>query len=88
MFFACTDETVHDNMSGFQAHTYEAHYLAGLIAGALSEDGVIGYLANDPTNRRPPAFATPMHSHWRAKSKAAIRCCTRPATTPMKNSKR
>ncbi len=48
VFFVCTDEPAHDNMSGFQVRTYEAHYLAGLIAGALSEGGIIGYLANDP----------------------------------------
>ena len=89
VFFACTDETVHDNMSGFQARTYEAHYLAGLIAGALSEDGVIGYLANDPyqskASRLRNANAFTLGAQ---KSKAAIRCCTRLATTPMKNSKR
>ena len=89
VFFACTDETVHDNaMSGFQARTYEAHYLAGLIAGALSEDGVIGYLANDPTNRKPPAFATPMHSHWARKSQGGNPGAVRARQRPMKNSKR
>ena len=74
VFFACTDETVHDNMSGFQARTYEAHYLAGLIAGALSEDGVIGYLANDPyqskASRLRNANAFTLGAQ---KSKAAIR---------------
>ena len=89
VFFACTDETVHDNMSGFQARTYEAHYLAGLIAGALSEDGVIGYLANDPYQskasrlRNANAFTLGAQSPRRQSG-----CCTRPATTPMKNSKR
>lgn len=50
VFFACTDEAVDGNMSGYQARTYEAHYLAGLLAGALSE-GVVGYLGNDPRQR-------------------------------------
>lgn len=54
VFFACTDETVHGDMSGFQTHTYEAHYLAGLIVGALSGDGVIGYLVNDPYQSKAP----------------------------------
>ena len=83
MFFACTDETVHDNMSGFQARTYEAHYLAGLIAGALSEDGVIGYLANDPyqskASRLRNANAFTLGAQ---KSKAAIRVLYAPGNDP------
>ncbi len=47
VFFACTDETVDGNISGYEARTYEAYYLAGLLAGALSE-GVVGYLGNSP----------------------------------------
>ena len=83
VFFACTDETVHDNMSGFQARTYEAHYLAGLIAGALSEDGVIGYLANDPyqskASRLRNANAFTLGAQ---KSKAAIRVLYAPGNDP------
>ena len=83
VFFACTDETVHDNMSGFQARTYEAHYLAGLIAGALSENGVIGYLANDPyqskTSRLRNANAFTLGAQ---KSKAAIRVLYAPGNAP------
>ena len=83
VFFACTDETVHDNMSGFQARTYEAHYLAGLIAGALSENGVIGYLANDPyqskTSRLRNANAFTLGAQ---KSKAAIRVRYAPGNAP------
>lgn len=48
LFFACTDEPVDGNLSGYQARTYEAHYLAGLAAGSLSK-GVLGYVANDPS---------------------------------------
>lgn len=47
VFFACTDKDVDGNLSGYAARTYEAHYLAGLLAGALSK-GVIGYLGNGP----------------------------------------
>lgn len=47
VFFACTDEAVDGNVSGYQARTYEAHYLAGLLAGTLSH-GVVGYLGNGP----------------------------------------
>lgn len=47
LFFACTDEFVDGNLSGYQARTYEAHYLAGIAAGSLSA-GVLGYVANDP----------------------------------------
>lgn len=50
VFFACTDEAVDGNISGYQARTYEAHYLAGLLAGTLSE-GVVGYLGNAPCQR-------------------------------------
>ncbi len=46
--FVCTDETVDGDLSGFQVRTYEAHYLAGLLAGSLSQKGILGYLANDP----------------------------------------
>lgn len=45
---ACTDDTVDGDISGFQVRTYEAHYLAGLLAGLLSQKSVIGYLANNP----------------------------------------
>ncbi len=47
VFFACTDEKTEGSMSGYQVRTYEAHYLAGLLAGSLS-GGAVGYLANDP----------------------------------------
>ena len=47
VFFACTDEAVDGNISGYEARTYEAYYLAGLLAGTLSE-GVVGYLGNGP----------------------------------------
>ena len=46
-FLACTDEEADGSLSGYQVRTYEAHYLAGLLAGSLS-DGAVGYLANDP----------------------------------------
>lgn len=83
VFFACTDETVRDNMSGFQARTYEAHYLAGLIAGALSDDGVIGYLANDPyqseASRLRNANAFTLGAQ---KANAAIRVLYAPGSHP------
>ncbi len=47
VFLACTDEEAEGSLSGYQVRTYEAHYLAGLLAGSLS-DGAVGYLANDP----------------------------------------
>ena len=66
-----------------KCRTYEAHYLAGLIAGALSEDGVIGYLANDPyqskASRLRNANAFTLGAQ---KSKAAIRVLYAPGNDP------
>lgn len=47
-FFNCSGSRPYVHMSNYFGRTYEARFLSGMIAGALTKTGIVGYTATDP----------------------------------------
>ncbi|HEY0846860.1 MAG TPA: BMP family ABC transporter substrate-binding protein, partial [Noviherbaspirillum sp.] len=48
MFEHATGDRIADNMSAYEARTYEGAYLAGIVAGKVSKNGKLGFVASIP----------------------------------------
>ena len=62
-FFGISDEGAAKNSTTYFARLYQARYIAGIIAGAESKTGVLGYVTSTPnpqTNRSINAYAMGM----------------------------
>lgn len=46
-FFSCSGNRPYVNMSNYFGRTYEPRFLAGIIAGAMTQSNLIGYTATD-----------------------------------------
>ena len=46
----CSVDTSHHSVRTYYARLYEAKFLSGIVAGAMSPDGRIGYMADYPIN--------------------------------------
>ncbi|MFT8312697.1 MAG: BMP family ABC transporter substrate-binding protein [Clostridium sp.] len=49
-FFNCSDDTPYKHMSCYFGRVYEARFLTGMIAGAMTKTNIIGYSATSPTS--------------------------------------
>ncbi|MDW7660046.1 MAG: BMP family ABC transporter substrate-binding protein [Bacillota bacterium] len=47
-FFNCSGNRPYVHMTNYFGRTYEPRFLTGLIAGALTKTGIVGYTATDP----------------------------------------
>lgn len=47
-FFNCSGNRPYVHMANYFGRTYEPRFLTGLLAGALTETGIVGYTATDP----------------------------------------
>lgn len=48
VFYHCSGYKTADNMSNYFGRIYQARYLTGLVAGAMTQNGQIGYVAAHP----------------------------------------
>ncbi len=59
-FYGIFSDLEHPNLSSYSSRMYQARYLAGIVAGAQTENGKIGFVATTPTDeayRNINAFA-------------------------------
>lgn len=49
-FFNCSENRPYVHMSNYFGRTYEPRFITGLIAGAMSQTGIIGYTATKPSS--------------------------------------
>ncbi len=48
-FFNCSEYKPYTHVSNYYGRTYEPRFLTGIIAGAMTETDIIGYVATSPT---------------------------------------
>lgn len=48
-FFNCSESHPYKHVSNYYGRTYEPRFLTGIIAGAMSRNNIIGYVATSPT---------------------------------------
>lgn len=48
-FFNCSEAHPYQHVSNYYGRTYEARFLTGIIAGAMTKTNTIGYVATSPT---------------------------------------
>ncbi len=48
-FFNCSEYKAYTHVSNYYGRTYEPRFLTGIIAGAMTETDIIGYVATSPT---------------------------------------
>lgn len=48
-FFNCSEAHPYQHVSNYYGRTYEARFLTGIIAGAMTKTNIIGYVATSPT---------------------------------------
>lgn len=48
MFFNCSGSKPYVHMSNYFGRTYEARFLTGIIAGAMTQSNIVGYTATEP----------------------------------------
>jgi len=48
-FFNCSEAHPYKHVSNYYGRTYEPRFLTGIIAGSMTKDNIIGYVATSPT---------------------------------------
>lgn len=48
-FFNCSEAHPYKHVSNYYGRTYEPRFLTGIIAGAMTRDNILGYVATSPT---------------------------------------
>ncbi|MBL4936773.1 BMP family ABC transporter substrate-binding protein [Clostridium sp. YIM B02515] len=48
-FFNCSEAHPYTHVSNYYGRTYEPRFLTGIIAGSMTKDNIIGYVATSPT---------------------------------------
>lgn len=49
-FFNCSEANPYQHVTSYYGRTYEARFLTGIIAGSMTKNNIIGYVANTPTH--------------------------------------
>jgi len=49
-FFSCSEANPYQHVTSYYGRTYEPRFLTGIIAGSMTKNNIIGYVANTPTH--------------------------------------
>ncbi|MBC8061045.1 MAG: BMP family ABC transporter substrate-binding protein [Clostridiaceae bacterium] len=49
-FFNCSEANPYQHVTSYYGRTYEPRFLTGIIAGSMTKNNIIGYVANTPTH--------------------------------------
>jgi len=48
-FFNCSEANRYQHVTSYYGRTYEPRFLTGIIAGSMTKNNIVGYVANNPT---------------------------------------